>query len=860
MRRFFLKLLRRRTLHQDLEAELAFHREMSQAHSNPIPLGRIESIQEEALDQWRFTFFENLGRDLLYALRGLRRSPGFVCSALLSLALGIGVNTAIFSLAVEFLFSEPSVTDAGSLAAIRFGGNSHADRDTFEFLQNSGLFQSVAGENEETFINWNDGTETRRLFAVQASPNYFTALGVPMALGRGWNESDPPEVTVLRYDFWRRHLQGDPSILGRTISLEGKAYTVVGVLPENHRTLIGFGYAPDIYLPAIRREVNLAVYARLKPGMTRGEARAGLDTLSVRIDSAVPHPYKFAHQTQLSPIAGFARLQEERQLQTIGIFFAMLLVVVGLVLLIACVNVANLLLARASNRRQEIAIRLSLGASRSRLLQQLLAESLVLSTLGAGLGLVLAQVTASLLARIQLPLPLPLKLQIELDWRVTIYAALLGGVATLVCGLLPAWQSVRESLSAGIRRERRLRLRRFLVAAQVAISVVVLTTGFLFLRNLLRSTSISPGFDLNQTVRAEVFLPPAAYDQPERKEEFIRQALRELRALPGIQSAAAAGLVPFTDMMRMGFDVTLPDTREKKHVEFSWNQVSTEYFQAMQIPVLQGRPFTDSDRTGEPVAIVNQTFAQRYLGPGPAVGRVVTWRKGRLGPAPTGGAPKWQEEDIPHRIIGVVADTKTITIGEDPSPQLYEALSQTVNTRPRLQFVLRSATPPATQLRAVRDVLRRLEPTAGLEVATLYSSIGLAFLPSQVGAGLLGAVGLLGLLLAAIGLYGVMSFSVARRTREIGIRVAVGANPRAISGMVLRDSIQLIAWGSASGLTVALFVTKPLTMFLVPGLRPNDPLTYLAVIVVLAVTGVLATLEPVRRALTIDPASSLRYE
>ncbi|MGJ5815577.1 ADOP family duplicated permease [Paludibaculum fermentans] len=844
MRRFFLKLLRRRTLHQDLEAELAFHREMSQVHANPIPLGRIETIQEQALDQWRFTFFENLGRDLVYALRGLRRSPGFVCSALLSLALGIGVNTAIFSLAVEFLFSEPSVTDARSLVSIRLGGNSHADRQTLEYLQNSGLFQAVAGENEETFINWNDGTETHRLFAVLTSRNYFTALGVPMAMGRGWNETDPPGVTVLRYDFWRSRFHSDPSILGRTINLEGQSYTVVGILPENHRTLLGFGFAPDVYLPATRPDVVLAAYGRLKPGMSLGEARAGLDALSVRMDSAVPHPFPFAHIAEAAPIAGFARLQEERQLQTIGLFFAMLLVVVGLVLLIACVNVASLLLARASARRQEIGIRLALGASRSRLLQQLLAESLVLSTLGALLGLLLAQVTASLLARIQLPLPLPIRLQIEPDWRVAFYSLALGAVATVVCGLLPAWQSVRDSIASDVRRERRLHLRRLLVAAQVAISVVVLSTGFLFLRNLLRSTAISPGFDLRQTLRADVFLPPDAYETTERKALYIQRALSELESIPGIEAVGAARIVPFTDMSRMGTEISVTGTGEKKHISFHWNAVSPGYFRAMGIPVLQGRTFADADRTGEKVVIVNKTFAERYFPGSGAVGTAFLWHDGKA----------------QYRIVGVVGDTKNITIGEEPAPQLYEALSQSTNPRPRLQFVLRSSTPPATRLAPVRDILHRLEPSSGIEVATLYSSIGLAFLPSQVGAGLLGAVGLLGLLLAAVGLYGVMSFTVARRTREIGIRIAIGANPRAISGMLLSDSIKLIAWGSAAGLAVALFVTKPLSMFLVPGLHPNDPLTYLAVVLVLTLTGFLATLEPVRRALNIDPATSLRYE
>ncbi|MCX6636215.1 MAG: ABC transporter permease [Acidobacteria bacterium] len=845
MRRFLLKLVRRRRLQRDLEAELAFHREMAAAHGNPIPLGNGVVIKEDALDLWRFTFLENLWRDVVYGSRGLRRNPALVFSALLSLGLGIGVNTAMFSLGVEFLFSEPSVADTGSLVSIQLGGNSHARVRAVEFMRDSGVFRDVAGENEETFINWNDGAQTRPIFGVVTTKNYFTALGVPMAFGRGILPADPDEVAVLRHRLWQRHFNGDPSIVDRLINLDGRAFTVVGILPANHRTLLGFGFSPDVYIPHHRDDTMLAIHARLKPGMSIAEARAGVVTAAARLDATFPERWKNVNGCRVSPVAGFARLRFERQMLTIGLFFVVLLIVVGLVLLIACVNVASLLLARASARRREMAIRLALGAGRCRLFQQLLVESLILSLTGAGFGLALAQITASLLARIQLPLPLPIRLQIELDWRVALYAAFLAVVATLASGLLPAWQTVKESIVPDFPREGKFRLRRALVAAQVAVSMVVLATGFLFLRNLAASSAISPGFDVRHTLRAEVHLPPAGYKDAKRKALYIEQAVHELEALPGIDAVAAARIIPFTDSTRMGSRLTFPDTGEQVNVRFHWNAITPAFFRAMDIPVRQGRTFCALDRGGRRVVVVNRTFVERYLGKRSPVGSVFLW-----GP----------EEKTPHQIVGVVEGTKNLSIGEDAQPQLYEPLAQINNDRTRIQFVLRSATPPVTQLDPVRQVLRRVEPAAGTEVATLYSSIGLAFLPSQVGAALLGSIGVLGLLLAAVGLYGVMVYSVARRTREIGVRMTLGASRGDISRMVLFDSARVTFIGSTIGLFVALFLTRPLAIFLVPGLEPADPLSFCAVVVVLMLTGLVATWGPVRRALAIDPASALRWE
>ncbi|HEY7333598.1 MAG TPA: ABC transporter permease [Bryobacteraceae bacterium] len=819
---------------------------MSAAQGNPIPFGRLSQIKEESTDLWRFTFLENLWRDAVYGVRGLRKSPALVLSAAISLMLGIGANLALFSLAVEFLLSEPSVRDARSVVGVRLGGNSNASYQVFEFLQASGVFADVAGEDPEASVNWNDGSETHPIFATFVTKNYFTSLGIPMAYGRGIGPRDPDEVVVLDNRFWRRNFGADPAIIGRAIELEGKTYTVAGILPRSHRALHGFGYSPDVYVPRYLDDTTLQMYARLRPGMTRDQALAAVRAVAARIDSVYPAPFKYATNVSVSPLMTLEEIAGDPQGIAIGLFFAALLIVAGLVLLIACINVANLLLARASARRREIAVRLSLGAGRGRLLQQLLVESLLLCVLGTGGGLILARAITASLEGIQLPIPIPIHLRIDVDWRIAIYAAILTVAATITCGLLPAWQSTKESIAPDLGRDRKMRLRRALVCGQVALSLIVLAIGFLFLRNLFRENQISPGFDLRHTIRANVNLPGRKFGESKQVESYADRGIRELEAIPGIDSAAAAFILPFNGNMVFGARIDFPDTGERENVFYHWNVVTPHYFRAMGIPLLKGRYFLPTDREGAKIAIVNRAFAERYLGAREPIGCVFTQ-----------GGPRKTE----FRIVGVVEGTKNETLGEGDLAQMYQPMSQVENKgRRKLEFVVRSAIPPLEQLNAVRETLRRVEPDAGLEVSTLYSSIGFAILPSEIGAVLMGAIGLLGLVLASVGLYGIMAYSIARRTQEIGIRMALGATRGAISRMVLGDAARLVFTGSAIGLVIAVFVTKPLSMFLVQGLKPGDPLGFIVVVGVLAATGLAASWGPLRRALSIDPASSLRYE
>jgi predicted permease len=424
---------------------------------------------------------------------------------------------------------------------------------------------------------------------------------------------------------------------------------------------------------------------------------------------------------------------------------------------------------------------------------------------------------------------------------VASYAALLTAFSTLACGLLPALQAIRESVTPDLHRAPRQRLRKLLVGGQITISLVVLMTGFLFLRNMLLSGIVNPGFDIRNTVRAAVHLP-ASYQEARRMEQYVDQALRALAALPGVEAAAAARSLPFTDAATRGGRITFPDTGEQIHMRAYWNTVTPAYFQAMAIPLLAGRSFLPAEDSGRRVVVVNSAFARRYLGNRNAVGATFLWG---------------DDEKTPYQVVGVVAGTKNLTLGEADEPQFYEPLRP---NNPRVQLVIRSTLPPATQLSAVRRALREVDPAAGAEVQTLRASIGLAFLPSQVGAGLMGAMGLLGLMLAAVGLYGTLSYSVARRGPEIAVRLAIGASPGGVARMVLGDSIKLIGWGSAAGLLIAFFVTAPLAMFLVPGVKPGDPINFAAVVLIFLMTGTAAAIGPARRASSIDPSSAVRAD
>jgi predicted permease len=858
-------LLHPRTFNTDLADELQFHIETraDELESSGVPrsealsqarreFGPAARTMEDTRAAWQFRWLADLIADLRYGIRALRRQPGFALAATLSLALGIGANTTIFSLTMEALFSEPSCRRPETLVNVRLGGNSHSPMREYRFIRDARTFEGLAGEREESEVNWRNGDQTRRLFAMHVTDNFFEVTGVPVFMGRPIQTGEK-DVVVVAWRFWRSWLGGDSNTLGHVLVLDGRPHTIVGVLPRDHRTLVGFGFSPDLFLPVSDEKTIVAFFARLPEGMRREEARSRLESAARELDRVYPQEtgWKWAENVEVNAVSGMDRLRGPAFLP-VAAFFAMLLALVGLVLLIACANVASLLLARASSRSQELAIRLSIGASRNRIVRQLLAESFLLAALGTCAGLALNLALTGMMSRIALPLPIPIQLQIEPDWRLLIYSVAIAFACALLCGLMPALKATRANVNSVLKTEERQtgggrwNLRNALVVGQLAVSILLLAVGSLFLRNLMKSTSMSPGFDVDHTLWSYMRLVPEKYAQPERGATLINAAMDRLHAIPGVESAAIARTVPLNDISRTGSNVRTDLSDNPIHVQYTSNWVGPEYFKTMAIPILSGREFSSADRTGSPeVVILNETFARQCFGAVNPVGHTLRWGK-----------------DPPVTIVGLAKNSKYWTLGESNVMALYTPYMQQLPAgfRVNLHFLIRASGSPAALRRSIDETLGKLDQAAAIETKPMRDALLFAFLPSRAGAALLGGIGILGLLLATVGLYGVLVYAVARRVREIGIRMALGAAPHAILKMILRDSFALVGIGMTLGLAIAAIATRPLATFLVPELSATDPTAFASVIAVLLTAALAATIGPALRALRVDPMIALRYE
>jgi predicted permease len=841
-------LLGRRRFDEDLDAEFQFHIEVRADELEAAGMTRAAAVaqarrefgpralaSEDTRSAWQFRRIEELAADLRYAARGFRRNPAFALTAIACLALAIGANTTIFSVAMEALFSQPSVRDANAMIAIRAGGSSHAKQETWRFLRDARLFDGIAGENEEIETNWRHGDRTERLFAVRMTDNFFDVTGIPVAIGRppARGESD---AVVLSDGLWRRGFNSDPSVVGRSMLLDGRAFNIVGVLPRDHRTVTGFGFSPELYVPVVREDTRVALYARMPQDMTRDIARQRLAVTLAQLDK------ELASNIEVTAVCGIERLGSNN-IAPVAAFFGMLIVVVGLVLLIACANVASMLLARAAARSHEIAVRLSIGAGRGRLLRQLLAESLLLAACGTAAGLALNLALTTLLSNIRLPLPIPIQFQIRPDWRLLAYSIAVAVGTCVAAGLVPALQATRAGVGAALQPGTRQaggrsRLRSALVIAQVTASVVLLSAGTLFLRNLLRASTTNPGFDLQHTAWGLMRLVPESYVAPEKSRAVVNAALDRLRSLPGVDSATVAKVVPLNGNETMGATLR-PDGGAAVPVEFRFNHVGADYFRVMQIPLLAGREFTASERG---VAIVNEAFARRVFGRGDAVGHTLVWGKETI------------------TVIGVAKNSKYFTLGEHDKPAYYAPYFTMGEPAMTLNFLVRASGRPESVLAAVAKALGGLDTTAAVEVKPMSQAMVFALLPSRAGAAILGSVGLLGLALAAIGLYGALLYSVTRRAREIGVRVALGATPSRILRLVTGQGAMLSGAGIAIGLAISVVAVRPLALFLTPEVKPGDASTFVIVAGALMAVAVVSIAGPAIRALRLDPATALRHE
>jgi predicted permease len=855
-RKKFGYLRRRAEFDAGLSEEMQFHIEERADEWERTGLPRPEALRraraefgsslrlaEDTRAQWQWRWLEDLLSDLRYAWRGLRREPGFLAAAVLSLGLGIGVNTAIFSLSTEFLLSNPSVRDGSTIAFARLGGNSHVGQEQFRFVRDAKAFPEAAGVRPDGDINWRDGEETRRLFAMRVTANLFTMAGIPLHSGRGLQEGEL-DSAVISHRMWRGKLNGMADAIGRVLVLDGRPHTIVGILPEDHRTLTGFGLQPDLYVPIRPGQGDVQLYLRLPAGTAQATALDRVRLLGAELDKAMPErDFKYAELVQLTPVNGLSRVSAEKSL---SLFFFLLMAVVTLLLGIACLNVSGLLLARASSRGQELAVRASLGAGRGRLLRQLMTESLLLAALGTVAGLVLNLVLTRLASGLDLNLPVPVMVRIDPDWRLLAYASAVAVFCAIAVGLLPAWRASRASAGDALKGGEhqvsgRLTLRRGLVIAQVAASMIVLTTAVLFARNLVESVGLRPGFDLDKTMYVSIRLVPETYPGVAAREAFAARAQAALGAIPGVERAALTRMIPFNDDSTHAGGVRTDLSDAHIRLRYHFNRVGPGYFQTLGVPLIAGREFADRDGN---VVIVNESFARAAFGAASPVGHTV-----RFG----------ERECV---VAGVVGDSKYAWMGDNQRPAAFEPY------RPEsgggrgsmILFMVRAGVDPETLVRPLTQAAVALDSSSAVEVKPMRRAMGMALLPSRVGTALLGLMGVLGLALTGIGLYGLMAYTVARRVREIGLRVALGAAPGRVLRLVFSEGAWLVGIGLSLGLAASALVTRPLAQFLVEGISTTDPITYGAVSLLMLAAGWAACAAPARRALRIEPMEALRYE
>ena len=856
-------LFRRSRFDREFEEEVRFHIQARADDLEQAGLSGAEALRqarrefgsplrsrEETRSAWQIRWLEDLGSDLRYAARAVRRNRALALAAVGSLALGIGANTTIFSVAREALFSQPSCRDPQSLVQISVSGNTWIPMPQYRLMEDAHAFDGLAGMNIQMVVNWRDGNHTYRLAGTRVTDNFFEVTGIPVAMGRPIERGES-DVAVVTHGFWTRHLGGDPNVVGRKLALDGKAYTVVGVLPRDHRMLAGFGFTPDLYLTKDPGEVML--YARLPRGMTRQAAYARLKPICRELDRVYPDvSRKWAKEVGLSAVGGTERLQENGQeAMPVVAFFGMLVVVTGIVVLIACANVSGLLLARAFTRSREFAIRMSLGGSRGRLVRQLLAESLLLALLGTGAGLLLNLWLTRLLSGAHIPTPLPIELLIQPDRMLLAYSVALAFVVTLATGLVPAIKGTRAGIGGAL-KEGGLQagpagytLRNALVVGQLAISILLLSAGLLFIRNLMYATSFNAGFDTSHTVVGTFQTVWGSYTPP-KFAALVDTALERLRALPGVEAASPASAVPLNPFLAFNQPggQFRPDAGSRTvRVAYNFNAVGPDYFRIMGIPILRGRAFADSDRLGAPeVVILNENLARRLFGNTNPVGHILRFPNNR-----------------DATVVGIARNCKYVTLGEENAMAVYKPHAQQ-NYAAFAHFFVRTRAAPETMIRKVDETLAGLDAAAAVETRSMGEIFAGALLPSRVGAAILASMALFGLMLASIGLYGVLLYAVQQRIREIGIRIALGATPGNVLAMIVSQSLKLVMAGMVIGLAVAAAAVRPLAMFLVPEVRPADPMNFVAVASVLALVAALATVAPTARALRVDPAVALRHE
>jgi predicted permease len=825
----------------------------------------------------------SLIQDLKYGLRMLAKNPGFTAVAVLTLALGIGANTAIFSLGNVFMFRPLPVKDADRLTVVAMQFPTSTDPQQLSYADYQDYRKQSDVFTDMTFYALNlSGLSYRghadRMIMAYVPSNFFTMLGLHAALGRliAPGEGDEPktgEAVVLGYSYWVRRFGGDPGVIGRSVTLDGQMVTVIGVVPREFTgpyTLVELdAYAPigrydgNSNFFTDRRDTELRVLATLKPGVTIKQAEAALNVIAQRL--AIEYPE--TNQGEIARVIPERLARPEPAAESsMPLVTTIFLIMVGLVLLVACFNVANLLLARAAAREMEIAVRAAMGASRARLVRQMLTESILLAMAGAAGGALMGNWVIRGLERLRPLGDLALRLAFTFDWRVFTYVAGVALLAGIAAGLAPALRTSRTHLSDTLREggpgligdTRRHWVRNGLMVAQVAGSLIVLVAAGLFTRSLASAESIDLGYDPHHVLNVSLDPKLQGYDQP-RAEAFFRELLSRAKALPGVESASLAFSIPL-GYYGDGSSVypegqTIPP--DKRVPGAGINCVSPDYFSTLRMKILKGRAFTDADTSSsQRVAIVNETMAEHLWPHQDALGQRfrLGGSEGPFKSESPGASDPWVT------VVGVVRNAKLQGLLDAPGNFFY--LPQTQNYKSAHALQLRTWVPPQSLIVPVEALVRELDPNLPVyDVMTMEQAVAGAngYFLFKVGAGFAGALGGLGLLLAVVGVYGMVSYSASRRQHEIGIRMALGAQRVTIFRLVIGQAVLLVGLGIALGVVAALGASRLLVSLLV-GVSSYDPLTFIGVSAILMAVALLACYLPARRATRVDPMAALKYE
>jgi predicted permease len=822
---------------------------------NPIQMGT----------ERKRNMFADLSQDMRYGMRMLLRNPAFTAIAVLALALGIGANSAIFSVVNTLLLRPLPYKNPGQLVVIwenathlGFPKNTPSPANFLDWQKQATLFEGMGAFAERSF-NLTGVGEPERLDGRRVSANLFDLLGVKPILGRNFvPEDDKPgtKVALLNETLWKRRFGGDPGVIGRSLSLNGEPYTVVGVLPSSVR-LPAFGnWRDQVWVPlafpaeeaAARGNHFLEIIGRMKPGVTVPRARAEMETIAARLAQQYPE-----YNTRIGAVVN--PLHEE----IVGNMKPALLILLGavaFVLLIACANVANLLLARAAARHKEIALRLALGADRARLTKQLLVESVMLSMLGAMVGLALAYAGLRLLTQF-IPADVAQAEMITIDGKVLLFTLAVALITGLIFGLAPASQAAHFNLNDTLKEggrdsgagPRGKRLRSALVIAEVAVSFILLIGAGLLINSFMHLRNLDPGFRADHLLALNVDLSETKYPDNPRRVAFFDEVVRRVQALPGVRSVAVAGNLPFTyngDSMPIGVE-GVPDPPPDQHPDVIYRAVGPGYFSTMGIPLVHGRDFNDQDSLEANLAVVVSEKTAKYYWPNAdPIGK-------RLKNGSTTQEGPWRT------VVGVVKDVRQNDFIAEPKMQMYFTYRQLRSLMPNA-LIVRTAIDPLSLATPVRTAIWAVDKDQSVaNIDSMEHIVAGAVARQRFSMLLLAIFAGVALVLAAVGIYGVMSYSVAQQTREIGIRMALGAQRSDVLKMTVKQGLRLVGFGLAIGLVAAFILTRVMASLLF-GISATDPLTFLIISLVLLAVAMLASYIPSVRAMKVDPMVALRYQ